>query len=102
MKKNKRRRLEFVAGDWLYTGNIEKTDYIFCPSALLFSKRFVEKIGNLLREEMKFFSCRLVCQDVSLEWYAAKIILSIPIIDKEASTYRTLSDGERVLKIYKV
>ena len=81
--------------------NIEKTDYIFCPSALLFSKRFVEKIGNLLREEMKFFSCRLVCQDVSLEWYAAKIILRIPIIDKEASTYRTLSDGERVLNFIK-
>ena len=58
-------------------------------------------IGNLLREEMKFFSCRLVCQDVSLEWYAAKIILRIPIIDKEASTYRTLSDGERVLSFIK-
>lgn len=90
-EKIKRRRLEFVAGTGYTLENIEKTDYIFCPSALLFSKRFVEKIGNLLREEMKFFSCRLVCQDVSLEWYAAKIILSIPIIDKEASTYRTLT-----------
>ena len=79
-EKIKRRRLEFVAGTGYTLENIEKTDYIFCPSALLFSKRFVEKIGNLLREEMKFFSCRLVCQDVSLEWYAAKIILRIPII----------------------
>ena len=100
-EKIKRRRLEFVAGTGYTLENIEKTDYIFCPSALLFSKRFVEKIGNLLREEMKFFSCRLVCQDVSLEWYAAKIILRIPIIDKEASTYRTLSDGERVLSFIK-
>lgn len=100
-EKIKRRRLEFVADTGYTLENIEKTDYIFCPSALLFSKRFVEKIGNLLREEMKFLSCRLVCQDVSLEWYAAKIILSIPIIDKEASTYRTLSDGERVLKFIK-
>ena len=94
-EKIKRRRLEFVAGTGYTLENIEKTDYIFCPSALLFSKRFVEKIGNLLREEMKFFSCRLVCQDVSLEWYAAKIILRIPI------TYRTLSDGERMLKFIK-
>ena len=100
-EKIKRRRLEFVADTGYTLENIEKTDYIFCPSALLFSKRFVEKIGNLLREEMKFFSCRLVCQDVSLEWYAAKIILRIPIIDKEASTYRTLSDGERVLSFIK-
>ena len=73
-EKIKRRRLEFVADTGYTLENIEKTDYIFCPSALLFSKRFVEKIGNLLREEMKFFSCRLVCQDVSLEWYAAKIM----------------------------
>ena len=54
-EKIKRRRLEFVAGTGYTLENIEKTDYIFCPSALLFSKRFVEKIGNLLREEMKFF-----------------------------------------------
>ena len=43
-EKIKRRRLEFVAGTGYTLENIEKTDYIFCPSALLFSKRFVEKI----------------------------------------------------------
>ena len=68
---------------------------------MLFSKRFVEKIGNSIERRNEVFSCRLVCQDVSLEWYAAKIILRIPIIDKEASTYRTLSDGERVLNFIK-
>lgn len=100
-EKIKRRRLDFVAGTGYTLENIENTDYIFCPSALLFSKRFVERVGNLLREEMKFFPCKLICQDVSLDWYAAKIMRSIPIIDKEASTYRTLSDGEKMLKFVK-
>ena len=46
-EKIKRRRLEFVAGTGYTLENIEKTDYIFCPSALLFSKRFVEKNGKM-------------------------------------------------------
>lgn len=92
--------MEFVAGTGYTLENIEKTDYIFVHlhccflSDLLKNWKFIER-----RNEV--FSCRLVCQDVSLEWYAAKIILRIPIIDKEASTYRTLSDGERVLSFIK-
>lgn len=100
-EKIKKRRLDFIAGAGYTLENIEKTDYIDCSVALLFSKRFVEKVGNVLREEMQFFSCNLICQDVNLDWYAAKIIRSIPIIDKEASTYRTLSDGEKILKFVK-
>lgn len=61
----------------------------------------MKKLEIYWEKKWSFFSCRLVCQDVSLEWYAAKIILRIPIIDKEASTYRTLSDGERVLSFIK-
>ena len=100
-EKIKRRRLDFVAGEGYTLENIENTDYIDCPCALLFSKRFVERVGNILREELQFFPCTLTCQDVNLDWYAAKIIRSIPIIDKEASTYRTLSDGEKMLKYVK-
>ena len=100
-EKIKRRRLEFVAGTGYTLESIEKTDYIFVHLHCCFLSDLLKKLEILLREEMKFFSCRLVCQDVSLEWYAAKIILRIPIIDKEASTYRTLSDGERVLNFIK-
>lgn len=100
-EKIKRGRMEFFAGTGYTLDNIEKTDYINCPSALLFSKRFVERVGNTLKEEMQFFPCNLICQDVSFEWYAAKIIRRIPIIDKEASTYRTLTDGQKILDFVK-
>lgn len=97
----KRRRLDFVAGTGYTIENIGNTDYIDCAAALLFSGRFVERIGSILKEELQFFPCNLLCQDVSLEWYAAKIIRRIPIIDKETSTYRTLSGGEKMLKFIK-
>lgn len=97
-EKIKRRKLDFFAGTGYTLNNIEKTDYIDCPSALLFSKRFVERIGNILKEEMQFFPCNLICQHTNFEWYAARIIRSIPIIDKEASTYRTLTNGDKMLK----
>lgn len=100
-EKIKKRKLEFVAGAGYTLENLEKTDYVDCSSALLFSKRFVEKVGNSLKEEMQFFSCSLICQKVNLDWYAAKIIRNIPLIDKEASTYWSLSDGEEVLDVVK-
>lgn len=34
---------------------------------------------------------------VGLDWYVAKIIRRIPVIDKEASTYRTLAHGDEVI-----
>ena len=50
---------------------------------------------------MQFLPCNLICENVNLEWYAAKILKKIPIIDKENSTYRTLTDGEKILKFAK-
>lgn len=98
-EKIKRRRLDFVAGTGYTLKNIEKTDYIECPCAPLFSKRFVEKVGNILEGDVQFFPCNLICQDVKFDWYAARITRRIPIIDREASTYWTLSEGEKVLDV---
>lgn len=97
----KRRRLEFIAGAGYTLENIDKTDYIDCSAALLFSKRFVERVGKTISEDLQFFSCKLICDGVGLDWYAAKIMRSIPIIDKKASTYRTLANGNKIVKFAK-
>jgi len=96
-----RRQLEFVAGEGYNLENIVKTDFIYCPIALLFSEKFVEKVGDVLKEELQFFPCKLICKEKSLDWYIAKIIRRIPMIDREASTYTTLTDGEKVLEFPK-
>lgn len=100
-EKMKRRRIDFVAGAGYTLENIEKTDYINCSPPLLFSKKFVERIGNELIDEVQFFPCNLICQQVNLDWYAARIMRRSSIIDKEASTYSILSGGEKVIRIAK-
>lgn len=97
----KRRSLVFVAGEAYTLENIDKTDYISSFAALLFSKRFVERVGNAMNEDMQFFPCKLICDGVSLDWYAAKITRRLPIIDKEASTYRTLVHGGKMIEFAK-
>ncbi len=99
VEKMKRRRIDFVAGSGYTLENIEKTDYINCSPPLLFSKKFVETIGNELGEEVEFFPCNLICQQANLNWYAARIMRKIPIIDKESSKYSILSEGEKVIRI---
>ena len=96
-----RMKLEFFAGKGYTLKNIVKTDHIYTFSALLFSKRFVESAGEYLSEEMLFFPCKVICMDVAFDWYAAKILREFPIVDKELSKYRTLTDGRPILNFVK-
>lgn len=101
VEKMKNTKIDFVAGEGYTLKNIEKTDYINCSPPLLFSEKFVKKIGNVLSDEVEFFPCNLICQGISLNWYAARIIRKMTIIDKETSTYSILSEGEKVIRIAK-
>ncbi len=97
-KKIKKMQLNFFAGKGYKITNIEKTDYIFCPVAPLFSCRFVEKVGQLLKDDITFYPCSLTCQDQRLNWYAAKINRSIPLIDTDKSIYKMLDDDVKLLE----
>lgn len=90
--------VKFVAREAYNLENIGETDFIRSVyRALLFSERFVEKVGNAMSEDVMFFPCKLICDGVGLDWYVAKIKRRIPIIDKEASTYQTLSGGYKII-----
>ena len=97
----KKKKMIFIAGNGYTKQNIGKTDYIFCPCALLFSERFVKKVEAVLINELQFIPCKIMCQGDTYEWYAARIIRRLPLIDKEASTYITLSEGEKIYDIIK-
>ena len=92
--------MEFVANKGYTLDNIAKTDYIFSFSALLFSKKFVDTIGDFLKNEMQFFPCKVICQGIALDWYAAQIIRLLPVVDKKASIYRKIC-RERCLDLAK-
>ena len=99
-EKIRKMKMEFIAGKGYTLKNIKKTDYIFTFSAVLFSEKFVNNIGETLKEEMQFFPCKVICNDTTLDWYAAKITHQFPIIDEEMSEYYN-SDGEKVLDFAK-
>lgn len=59
--------VKFVAGEAYSLENIEETDFIRSVyRALLFSKRFVERVENAMREDVLFFPCKLIC--MALAW----------------------------------
>lgn len=89
--------LEYLAGKGYTLKNIVKTDHISTFSALLFSTKFVECAGEVLSKEMQFFPCKVICKGVAFDWYAAKILRVLPIVDKELSKYRMLTDGKPIL-----
>jgi hypothetical protein len=96
----KKINMEFIAGKGYTLKNIVKTDYIFTFSALLFSKKFVDCARETLKDEMKFFPCKVICKGVSLDWYAAQVVYLFPIVDKKLSTY-DLSRGDVASEVIK-
>ena len=94
----RRRKLDFIAGEGYNLNNINKTDFVICPIALLFSKRFVDKVGDILKADMHFVPCNLVFESTNFEWYACKIKKKLSVIDKDNSIYRTLTDGKKTIK----
>ena len=93
-EKIKNIKMEFMADKGYTLKNIEKTDYIFTFSAMLFSEKFVDSVGEVLKDEIKFFPCKIICKGVYLDWYSAQIKHFIPIVDKELSVYEIDEDGE--------
>ncbi len=93
-----KRELKFVAGKGYTLKNVSYTDFISCPTALLFSEKFVRVLGSQLEQDMQFIPCNLICENSSFKWYAARIKRRISIIDEEISVYRKLTDGQKVIK----
>lgn len=94
-----KRELNFWAGKGYTLKNINDTDYIRSPIALLFSTRFVNLLGNQLEQDMQFFPCNLICENNKIEWYATRITRRISVIDEEASIYAELTDGTKIIDL---
>ena len=86
-----------LKGSGFLAGAFMKTDFLACTSALLFSRRFFNKVGKHLNKEMQFFPCQVICQGVKLDWYAVKILRLISFIDVESSGSYVLTNGDVML-----
>ncbi len=97
-EKIRKRDLSFVPGKGYSLKNVDKTDFINCPTALLFSEKFFNALGKELEQELEFIPCNLLCENTAIKWYAARIKRREFIIDEEASVYRTLVDGQKMIR----
>ena len=78
--------------------NIVTTDFLNASTSVpIFSPRLVEKLGKELDTDADFYPCTITCQGQEFDFFAAKIKTRVDLIDKELSTYRTLTDGEKSL-----
>ena len=64
----------------------------------VFSKRFFDKLGNSLSGSLSFHPCEVYLETgESYEFYLGRILNRLPVVDKEKSGYRVLTDGTKIL-----
>ena len=80
--------------------NIMTTDYLNASiSVPVFSKHFVDVLGEKVKEDVDFFECFVQCQGEEFLFYVGKVKKFIPtLIDQEKSSTMTLAGGKRILK----
>lgn len=93
-------KLVFTAQQGYNSNNIEKIDYLKCSSSVpIFSQQFVEILQDKLRQDMEFIPCKVICDNISYDFYVGRILNFIQLIDKEKSEYYELSEGEKIMDI---
>ncbi|MGK6353391.1 imm11 family protein [Parapedobacter sp. DT-150] len=74
--------------------NITSTDFVKASIGIpIFSVDFKDKLEAELKDDLLFFECTVNCQGEAFPFYAGKVLRYISLIDRERSTFRTLSDG---------
>ncbi|WP_414172569.1 hypothetical protein [Clavibacter tessellarius] len=78
-----------------YTGSdLEEIDYVASTSSVpIFSKRFVDLIGQTLEDELVFHPCVIECEGRDYEFFAARTLLRLDLVDAARSSSRPLPDG---------
>jgi hypothetical protein len=74
--------------------DLEEIDYVESTSPVpIFSKRFVDLIGQTLEDELVFHPCVIECEGSDYEFFAARTLLRLDLVDAARSSSRPLPDG---------
>lgn len=78
--------------------NIGTVDYLRASIGVpFFSVKFVQVLQKHLSKEIAFHECFIECEGEEFQFFLAKTKLYIPIVDRENSLYRKLTDGTKVI-----
>ncbi|WP_289064391.1 DUF1629 domain-containing protein [uncultured Zobellia sp.] len=79
--------------------NIRSFDYLEGFMDIhVFSERFKNSLETILKDEIIFYPCKVLCEDEKITFYIAKFIKYMDIINEEISEYSTFSDGAKKLE----
>lgn len=77
---------------------IVTTDYIHTTGNVpVFSEKFVEELGEELKDEISFYKCIIKCEDESFTFYFGKIEKYIDMIDRDKTVYKNSPDGNTIV-----
>jgi hypothetical protein len=90
----------FLAQKGYNKENITKADFLNTSCGIIvFSKTAKEVMERETIKDIDFYPCIVKCNGENYEFYAVKIKTYENIINKEASIYRNLSDGRKVIML---
>lgn len=90
--------LRAVAQAGYTAANLPTTDFIAASQRVpVFSKRFVETLGDALASDLEFAPCVIECEGQPFEAYAGRIRQSLSLVDASRSEYRKLVSGGTTL-----
>lgn len=79
--------------------SVAACDYIECSGGVpLFSVRFVQGVGAVLRDEVVFFPCIVECQGRRFPFHAGQTLSVRALADPTHSSFHELTDGTRILE----
>ena len=75
-----------------------RPDFLMTTKGIpLFSRRFVEAVEDLLRDDVDIVPATLRLQDAEREFMTGRTVKYLPLIDPDASRFMTFSAGIRIL-----
>jgi hypothetical protein len=77
--------------------DVLRSDYLNAVIGVpIFSDRARAVLFEAFPDELRFYECVVECQGQELKFFLAKTQLYLPLMDKEKTRYRTLTDGDQI------
>lgn len=93
-------KLKGIAQEGLTRKDLDKCDFLraFC-SFPIFSQRFVDRLSHILKDEVIFYPIEIYCENQKKDFYAAKILNYMDVIDHQKTGLQVQTDDSSLFSI---
>ncbi len=77
---------------------VRSADYLRANIGIpIFSAKAKDFINNIIPNDLKFYECEISCEGTEEIFFLCKVMKYLPLVDRQKSSFRTLSGGEQIL-----